>query len=304
MRHPRSPGRALAGILLMLAAEPALAQRVGIAAAVNPASTGTPPGRGARTLTIGEGVLFRERITTSSAGSMQVLFIDKSTLNIGPGATVVVDEFVYDPNAGIGRTTLSVGRGILRYVGGEVSHAGGTSIRTPEAVLGVRGGTVTVERRGNQTRVVGGYGAITVQPTAGGEPVLLRPGYAVTVGPAGIVEGFGRVRPGEVSRQIASTTSRAGQRGGARRIPTDAMAAGYGVGDRAVPNPACLEGSPTFPGARSSRCYGQPLDLERGADEITRGGRSGVIGTPLRPVTAIPPVTAGPPLTTGPLVRP
>lgn len=287
MSVARSWCLALAAGALLAGACPGSAQQVGTAGAVNPASTGTAPGRGSRTLTIGSGVVYRERIATSGSGSLQVVFADRSTLNVGPSANVTIDEFVYDPNAGTGRTALSVGRGILRYVGGDNSHNGEASVRTREAVLGIRGGTVTVERRGNLTRVIGGYGAVTVYPTAGGAPVLVRPGFAVTIGPGGVTDGFGRVGAPEVARSFALTTSRRGQRGGAKRVPSDALAARFGVGQGRVGAGDCVEvASPTFPGGRSSRCYGAPLDLQDEATRIGRLGRDplggpGVRSTPL-----------------------
>ena len=61
----------------------AVAQEVGAAAAVNPLSEGTPPAGGTRVLRIGARIVHNERIRTTSKGTVQILFIDKTTLNIG-----------------------------------------------------------------------------------------------------------------------------------------------------------------------------------------------------------------------------
>jgi hypothetical protein len=73
------------------------AQQIGTTTAVNPSSEATPPGGSITTLTVGARVLHKERIHTSPTGSVQLLFLDKSTLNIAPNTSLVIDEFVYDP---------------------------------------------------------------------------------------------------------------------------------------------------------------------------------------------------------------
>src|SRR5687768_15805765 len=92
---------ALAGALCVAAA--AQAQVVGTAGAVNPAARGSAPGSGTRVIEIGARVVHRERVTTSGEGTVQLVFIDKTSMSIGPNSDLVIDEFVYDPNAGTGR---------------------------------------------------------------------------------------------------------------------------------------------------------------------------------------------------------
>ena len=65
-----------------------------------------------------------EKIETSASGNVQVLFVDKTTLNIGPNSSLVIDRFVYDPKAGTGQVALSLGKGVLRVVGGFATHTG------------------------------------------------------------------------------------------------------------------------------------------------------------------------------------
>ena len=101
---------------------PAAAQQVGTATAVNPSSEGTPPGGSTTTLTIGARVLHKERIHTSPTGSLQLLFLDKSTLSIAPNTTLVIDEFVYDPASNSGRMLTKLTQGTLQYIGGQLSH--------------------------------------------------------------------------------------------------------------------------------------------------------------------------------------
>jgi len=61
-------------------------ERVGINSAVNPEATGALPGATARRLVIGQDVIFNEHITTSGSGQTQLLFLDESSMSIGPNS--------------------------------------------------------------------------------------------------------------------------------------------------------------------------------------------------------------------------
>jgi FecR-like protein len=130
----------LALAIAVIAAAPALAQQIGTATAVNPSSEGTPPGGSTTTLTIGARVLHKERIHTSPTGSVQLLFLDKSTLSIAPNTSLVIDEFVYDPASNSGHMVTKLTQGTLQYIGGQLSHQGAVTVETPAAVIGIRGG--------------------------------------------------------------------------------------------------------------------------------------------------------------------
>ncbi len=116
-------------------------ERVGVAAAVTPDATSQPPGEETRTLKIGKSVVYDERIDTSSSGVVQVLLLDGSTFTVGPGSSLVIDKFVYDPKSGKGSLVASFSKGALRFVGGKLSKdEPGISVKTPAGVLTVRGG--------------------------------------------------------------------------------------------------------------------------------------------------------------------
>src|SRR5487761_1588074 len=142
--------RASAALLLLLGvgltSAPASAQqRIGVDSAVNPNAMGIPPGGLPRRLVLGQDVVFNERITTEAEGQTQVLFVDESTLSVGPNANMVIDRFVYDPNAGTGQLAASLTRGVFRFVGGKLSkQANAVSMRTPAATIGIRGGVMLV----------------------------------------------------------------------------------------------------------------------------------------------------------------
>ena len=134
---------ALAGLFVStLSFDPAeAAERVGVAAAVTPEASSQPPGEQMRTLKIGKSVVYNERIDTSGSGVVQVLLLDGSTFTVGPGSSLVIDKFIYDPKSGRGSLVASFSKGALRFVGGKLSkEEPGISVKTPAGVLTVRGG--------------------------------------------------------------------------------------------------------------------------------------------------------------------
>jgi hypothetical protein len=136
----------LLGVLLSTVAtvSTAEAQSYGRVGAVNQEATGTPPGGALRKLTVGTNIVVKERVRTSAQGSTQIQFPDQSAINLGANCDLVIDQFVYDPQAKTGTMVATVTKGALRFIGGQISHNSGAEIRTPSASLGIRGGMATV----------------------------------------------------------------------------------------------------------------------------------------------------------------
>jgi hypothetical protein len=69
---------------------------------------------------------------------------DGTQLTLGENATLVVDEFVYDPYRSRGELSIRIAKGAFLYVGGLIEGEPGAKvqIRTPVAAIGVRGTTV------------------------------------------------------------------------------------------------------------------------------------------------------------------
>ena len=206
----------------------AAAQTVGTAAAVNPQVQG-----GERVLQIGSNIIYRERLSTSASGSTQVIFVDKTTLSIGPNSNILIDEFVYDPNAGAGRMTVTLSKGAMRMVGGNVSHTQGATIKTPLATIGVRGGVATVKHAGKGTRAISHFGTLAIM-SGGVTETISRPGYGVSVTAAGAAPTTPAPVPqAEIAALAQELTSRPRQSGGvaAANRPTEPLVVAMGVGE-------------------------------------------------------------------------
>jgi hypothetical protein len=206
------------------------AEIVGTAGAVNPASTSAPPGGSTRVIQLGANVVHRERIQTSAQGSVQLVFVDKTSISIGPNSDLVIDEFVYDPGTGTGRMATTLAKGVLRFVGGNTSHTGGASIRTPAATLGIRGGVATAAHNAQDgTRAINHFGRTSVA-TGNSVEVISRPDFGVTVSPSGVPTPPTRVQAAELSALNNQLTSKPNQSGGAPRKPTPQIVQAAGLG--------------------------------------------------------------------------
>jgi hypothetical protein len=215
-----------------IVAAPAVAQEVGAAAAVNPLSESTPPGGQSRVLRIGTRIVHNERIKTTAVGTVQLLFVDKTTLNVGPNSNLVIDNFVYDPTTGTGQMATSLTKGVLRFVGGQISHQGAATVSTPVATIGIRGGTATIMHGKDGTRVINHFGRLTIT-TASGTVTISRTGFAVWVPNRNTsATQPQRASQAEVNQYLDLLTSQRGQNGGATSIPTEALVRQYGVGQR------------------------------------------------------------------------
>jgi len=227
---------ALLALTAALSAFPAAAQeRVGVNAAVNTDANGTPPGGSMRRLVIGQDVVHNERIKTDAKGQTQILFVDGSSVSVGPNADLVIDEFIYDPATGTGKMTLTAVQGAMRFVGGKLSkQENAVTLHLGTATIGVRGGVFVADvQPGGKTEIVFVYGkAVSVSGQSGCKQELYRPGFEVDIDkPGGCPDNPHAAPPGGTVAILAQLDGRSGGNGGATTVPTDAT-----VANSPVPN--------------------------------------------------------------------
>ncbi|MBT4995510.1 MAG: FecR domain-containing protein [Hellea sp.] len=98
--------------------------------------------RGRDVIDGGQGVGVQPMDTAVTAkGRMRIDFIDDTRVDITEHARLVIDDFVYDPNAGTGKLGLRATLGTVRYASGAIAKNSrrNVSIKTPSATIGVRG---------------------------------------------------------------------------------------------------------------------------------------------------------------------
>jgi hypothetical protein len=97
-----------------------------------------------RALAVKSEVYFRDRCHSREGARLQATLKDGTQLTLGENATVVVDEFIYDPSRSRGELSLRVVKGAFLFVGGRLEGVNGAQvqIRTPVGAIGLRGTTV------------------------------------------------------------------------------------------------------------------------------------------------------------------
>ena len=161
--HYRMAVGGLLLLLLLLGAGPALAQRnIGSAITIEREVSAALAGR-TRTLGVGSGIFSNESVRTANASAAQLQFLDQARLTIGPSASVVLDRFVFNPDRTAREATVEVTTGAVRWVGG-ASRPGTQQVRTPHAVIGVRGTVFDVLVEARRTIATLREGVILVCP--------------------------------------------------------------------------------------------------------------------------------------------
>jgi hypothetical protein len=210
----------LIALLPAFVASPVLAAKVGRVGAVNQSAHGSPPGKGKHALTVGGDIEQQERIETSGDGNAQIIFNDSSTMVVGRNSEIVVDDFVY--SGGRGSQSMSMTKGVLRFVGGGVSHVSGARLNTTAATIGIRGGTMLVGVGGDsacQTLAINLYGSMEVVGRDGGSQSVNRSGYGVCAQGDGTLSEPVKIPQEKIHALMRETQSHGKQTGGVQRPP-------------------------------------------------------------------------------------
>ena len=181
---------ALSGLVLALFATTGEARSpVGVTTASDGDPLGKPPDANERILRIGIDVQANELVTTAARDRAHLVFLDGSSLTVGPNARVVIDRFVFDPASNSGDLAINASRGVLRLVGGRISKQKPIVITTPASTIGVRGGITIVTVTPTETVANFVYGnSMTV--TAGGQTQTATRAGSQVVTAAGGVPGM------------------------------------------------------------------------------------------------------------------
>jgi len=85
-------------------------------------------------------------VKTGSDGSVGITMDDDSLLSAGPNSVLSLDRYAFDPTTNRGRFDASLNRGTLAVISGRIAKQApdAMTVRTPTAILGVRGTTFAV----------------------------------------------------------------------------------------------------------------------------------------------------------------
>ncbi len=148
-------GRHLIAALALLAASagPALAQGEPVGQVKSVSGTVFVERGGAReTLKAGDRVIQTDRIVTGSDGAAGITFADNSMMSLGPDSVLALERFQFDSTTNEGVFASWLRKGTLAVKSGKIVQQTpeAMTVRTPAALLGVRGTEFVVRADGDR----------------------------------------------------------------------------------------------------------------------------------------------------------
>ena len=140
-------------------------------------------------LNLDSDIMFMDNVKTGK-GELGITFIDDTNVAVSSQSSLIIDEFIYDPNSAEGsKLALKVAAGTVRYASGNIAKLNkqNVDIRTPTARIGVRGTafSMTVDEIGQSLIILlpnvdGTVGEISVESDIG-QVILTRAFQATSV---------------------------------------------------------------------------------------------------------------------------
>lgn len=177
----------LAALRLMLLAGAAhfetayAAGNIGVAAAAQNDVNGITGG-GTQSVVAGSHIFQDEVIKTGVKSMAQLIFLDETSLSVGPMSEVTLDKFVYNPSTGAGSVVINATQGAFRFISGSQASAN-YKINTAVATIGTRGTIVDcyLSEAGLYCIAQEGKADGAVIITVNGVQHILKPGEALFV---------------------------------------------------------------------------------------------------------------------------
>jgi len=145
------------------------------------AVTGAPTNTTA--VVLGDAVRAGEELRTGPDGIIHILFLDQSSITLGPNSVLVLDTFTHDAASRSGKIAMTLREGSVRVVGGANSKGNETEVRTPDTTVGILGGISIVEAGGQQTNATFLFGQSMRVSNGGDTQTVSRPGFSVSSTP-------------------------------------------------------------------------------------------------------------------------
>jgi hypothetical protein len=124
----------------------------------------------------GSDIEFKDNVRTGK-GDVGITFVDDTNVAVSAHSSLVIDEFIYDPNSKTGsKLVMNIALGTVRYASGNIAKLSNQNvdIRTPTARIGVLGTafSMTVDEVGKSLIILlpnkdGTVGKISVETGAG-----------------------------------------------------------------------------------------------------------------------------------------
>jgi hypothetical protein len=148
---PRNLAGALAGIALLTLASSAYADDAAIAQVKTAAGPAFAMRGGSRVaLKPGDPLYEKDVLQTDAGGTVGITFTDNTVLSLGPSSEAALAEYSFDSSNFSGTMLTDMHKGTLSMVSGDIARSSPSAmkVRTPTAILGVRGTSFAVEVAG------------------------------------------------------------------------------------------------------------------------------------------------------------
>ncbi|MCH8258202.1 MAG: FecR domain-containing protein [Proteobacteria bacterium] len=147
-------------------------------------------------------------IVTGSRSFIRAEMLDGTRFTLGKNASASLTEFEFNESARTGKFAATVLRGGFEYESGKIgafSRRRHSTIRTPSAVIGIRGSKLkgNVDASG-RTLVLLESGLASITGPTGGNRVTLNPGNSSEIGTDGIPDFFAEATPAQ-QQEIAES---------------------------------------------------------------------------------------------------
>lgn len=170
-----------------------------------------------------------QKIEAGKEETVDVLFSDGTSVILGPGASLTVTEYSYDPTTGKGSLSLQLSGGKARISGGRLNDGASISIQTPEANFELDAGSAMIKTSDGKTTgyLLNGAGLMAV--IGENRTRVFRPEFGITASQGGI-DGPQRIDPAVVTADleafsqggtlVAAAPEQAGDQSGPAKKPT------------------------------------------------------------------------------------
>ena len=172
-----------------------------------------------QTIQLNEGdFIYLNDVVKSNTSAVGIAFADETTMSVDPNSTMVIDDFVYDPeNPTTGSMNANILEGNFSFVSGQIAKVGNDAMKvtTPVLTIGVRGtqvaGKANTEGEDNEIVLLpnndGTVGQIMIANQSG-EVLLTKPYEATIIANAYVPPTVPVVLPkAEVLKKFATTIS-------------------------------------------------------------------------------------------------
>lgn len=159
------------------------AERAGKVTRLKGDATATTAGAAARPLAEGAEVFVGDEVKTAAATRLEITMIDDAKLTLGDNSRLVIDAYVFQPQAKKGNGALRVVEGVFRATSGKIGKLEGAPFRVgmPAATLGIRGTEFWGEVKGEGLLVALLDGKGVFLENRAGRVDVTQKGYATTI---------------------------------------------------------------------------------------------------------------------------